>query len=90
MAPKSSTTDLNMNIKISNNKPILSSLNEFLGCMSFGVKHLVNPNKEVNGWYYLLTEEVGRKKHLQVSSRPKTSAAPLKPKNSKYNHKLKY
>lgn len=45
------------------------SVNEFLGCMSFGIRHLTNPKKEVNGWYYLLTEEIGRKKHLQVSHR---------------------
>jgi regulator of G-protein signaling 3 len=37
--------------------------------MSFGIRHLTNPKKEVNGWYYLLTEDVGRKKHLQVSHR---------------------
>lgn len=44
-------------------------MNEFLGSMSFGIRHLTNPKKEVNGWYYLLTEDVGRKKHLQVSHR---------------------
>lgn len=48
---------------------VFSSLNEFLGCMSFGLRHLTNPKKEVNGWYYLLTEDIGRKKHLQVSHR---------------------
>ncbi|GFO45578.1 regulator of G-protein signaling 3 [Plakobranchus ocellatus] len=46
-----------------------SSASEFLGCMSFGVQHLLK--KDLNGWYYLLTEEVGRKKHLQAHSRPK-------------------
>ncbi|XP_052222379.1 uncharacterized protein LOC127838592 isoform X1 [Dreissena polymorpha] len=45
-----------------------ASLNEFLGCMSFGIRHLTNPKKEVNSWYYLLTEDIGRKKHLQVSA----------------------
>ncbi|KAK6196036.1 hypothetical protein SNE40_001339 [Patella caerulea] len=48
-----------------------SGLSEFLGCMSFGVKHLMNPKKEVNGWYYLLTEEIGRKKHLQITKTQK-------------------
>lgn len=42
---------------------------EFLGCTSFGICHLINPRKDTDGWYYLLTEEVGRKKHLKVSSK---------------------
>nr|XP_022327199.1 uncharacterized protein LOC111126682 isoform X2 [Crassostrea virginica] len=42
---------------------------EFLGCTSFGIRHLINPRKDTDGWYYLLTEEVGRKKHLKVSSK---------------------
>ena len=29
--------------------------------------------QEVNGWYYLLTEDVGKKKHLEVASRSKGS-----------------
>ncbi|TKS84405.1 Regulator of G-protein signaling 3 [Collichthys lucidus] len=37
-----------------------------LGCMSFGVCSLMDPDKEVQGWYYLLGEELGRKKHLKV------------------------
>ncbi|XP_064650211.1 uncharacterized protein LOC135501812 isoform X2 [Lineus longissimus] len=41
---------------------------EFLGCMSFGVKHLLEPTRPVNGWYYLLTEDTGRRKHLQAPS----------------------
>ena len=49
----------------------LFRVNEFLGCMSFGIRHLTNPKKEVSGWYYLLTEDIGRKKHLQVSQRLK-------------------
>ncbi len=27
--------------------------------------------QDVDGWYYLLTEEVGRRKHLQAQPRPK-------------------
>ncbi|XP_061165285.1 uncharacterized protein LOC133174226 [Saccostrea echinata] len=59
-----------------NNKRLLISLwnkeannNEFLGCTSFGIRHLINGRKDTDGWYYLLTEEVGRKKHLKVSSK---------------------
>ncbi|KAJ8300366.1 hypothetical protein KUTeg_021885 [Tegillarca granosa] len=48
-----------------------NSGSEFLGCMSFGIRHLLNPKKEVSGWYYLLTEDIGRKKHLQVSAKQK-------------------
>ncbi|KAL5011950.1 hypothetical protein ScPMuIL_010501 [Solemya velum] len=44
---------------------------EFLGCMSFGVKHLTDPTKDVSGWYYLLTEDIGRRKHLRVCSKQK-------------------
>ncbi|XP_048777843.2 uncharacterized protein LOC125681698 isoform X1 [Ostrea edulis] len=59
-----------------NNKRLLISVwnkgagnSEFLGCTSFGICHLINPRKDTDGWYYLLTEEVGRKKHLKVSSK---------------------
>lgn len=34
--------------------------------MSFGVKHLAASRRMVQGWYYLLHENLGRKKHLQV------------------------
>lgn len=37
--------------------------------MTFGVKHLISRKKQVNGWYYLLPEEIGRRKHLQVAPR---------------------
>ncbi|KAH9500272.1 hypothetical protein Btru_073594 [Bulinus truncatus] len=47
-----------------------TSASEFLGCMSFGVQSLLQ--KDLDGWYYLLTEEVGRKKHLQAHTKPKT------------------
>ncbi|XP_056875888.1 regulator of G-protein signaling 3a isoform X3 [Takifugu flavidus] len=42
-----------------------------LGCMSFGVRSLLD--KEVEGWYYLLSEELGRKKHLKVPTRSRYS-----------------
>ncbi|CAG12422.1 unnamed protein product, partial [Tetraodon nigroviridis] len=38
-----------------------------LGCTSFSVCSLLD--KEVRGWYYLLGEELGRKKHLKVPTR---------------------
>nr|XP_042098789.1 regulator of G-protein signaling 3 isoform X2 [Ovis aries] len=40
-----------------------------IGCMSFGVKSLLTPDKEINGWYYLLGEALGRTKHLKVARR---------------------
>ncbi|MBZ3889876.1 Regulator of G-protein signaling 3 [Sciurus carolinensis] len=40
-----------------------------VGCMSFGVKSLLTPDKEVSGWYYLLGKDLGRTKHLKVARR---------------------
>nr|XP_055157654.1 regulator of G-protein signaling 3 isoform X2 [Nyctereutes procyonoides] len=40
-----------------------------IGCMSFGVKSLLTPDKEISGWYYLLGEDLGRTKHLKVARR---------------------
>ncbi|XP_069120607.1 uncharacterized protein [Argopecten irradians] len=58
-----------------------TSVTEFLGCMSFGICHLLNPRKDVGGWYYLLTEEIGRKKHLQVSHKQKPELKLRNPEN---------
>ncbi|XP_051269140.1 regulator of G-protein signaling 3a isoform X1 [Dicentrarchus labrax] len=44
-------------------------MSALLGCMSFGVCSLMDPDKEVEGWYYLLGEELGRKKHLKVPTK---------------------
>lgn len=38
---------------------------EFLGCMSFGIKHIFTKT-QVSGWYRVLTEAVGRSKHFAV------------------------
>ncbi|WAR00074.1 RGS3-like protein [Mya arenaria] len=46
----------------SNSGPI-----ESFGCMSFGLKHLKSGERPVSGWYHLLAEDVGCKKHLKVS-----------------------
>ncbi|XP_015422625.1 PREDICTED: regulator of G-protein signaling 3-like, partial [Myotis davidii] len=40
-----------------------------IGCMSFGVRSLLTPDKEISGWYYLLGEALGRTKHLKVARR---------------------
>ncbi|XP_076790953.1 regulator of G-protein signaling 3 isoform X2 [Arvicanthis niloticus] len=40
-----------------------------IGCMSFGVRSLLTPDKEISGWYYLLGEDLGRTKHLKVARR---------------------
>ncbi|KAL3872126.1 hypothetical protein ACJMK2_040078 [Sinanodonta woodiana] len=44
-------------------------LNEFLGCTSFGIARLRKILTAVKGWYYLLNETMGRKKHLQITKR---------------------
>ncbi|KAE8285016.1 Regulator of G-protein signaling 3 [Larimichthys crocea] len=48
------------------NSDSTTRMSVLLGCMSFGVCSLMDPDKEVQGWYYLLGEELGRKKHLKV------------------------
>ncbi|XP_013382270.1 uncharacterized protein LOC106153048 [Lingula anatina] len=35
--------------------------------MSFGIKKLVKSKKEIGGWYFLLSEEIGRQKHLKFT-----------------------
>ena len=40
---------------------------EYLGSMSFGVKHIYLQNKTVDGWFFLLNEKLGKTKHLQVT-----------------------
>ncbi|XP_077987050.1 regulator of G-protein signaling 3-like [Glandiceps talaboti] len=44
---------------------------DIMGCMSFGVKHLLQETKIIDGWYYLLNEELGIKKHLAAPSKKK-------------------
>ncbi|KAK5900856.1 hypothetical protein CgunFtcFv8_025779 [Champsocephalus gunnari] len=48
------------------NSDSTSRISALLGCMSFGVRSLMDPGKEFQGWYFLLGEELGRKKHLKV------------------------
>ncbi|XP_077353147.1 regulator of G-protein signaling 3a isoform X3 [Festucalex cinctus] len=48
------------------NSDCASRMNALVGCMSFGVRSLIQQHKEVRGWYYLLGEEVGVRKHLRV------------------------
>lgn len=50
----------------------MSRTNECLGSMSFGVKNLAASSKLVQGWYYLLPDTLGRKKHLLVPGRHHT------------------
>ena len=39
-----------------------------VGCMSFGLKPLIARRKAVAGWFQLLNEDVGHRKHLRVST----------------------
>ncbi|XP_045190798.2 uncharacterized protein LOC123547613 [Mercenaria mercenaria] len=50
-----------------------SGNHESLGCTSFGIRHLQQGNREVSGWYHLLTDSVGRKKHLRVTVKDRPS-----------------
>ena len=43
---------------------------EFVGCMSFGVRKIMQEKSITKGWYYLLSETLGRRKHLVVSKAP--------------------
>lgn len=51
----------------------LYRLHESLGCTSFGIRHLCQGERQVSGWYHLLTDDVGRKKHLRVTLKDRPS-----------------
>ncbi|KAL3872124.1 hypothetical protein ACJMK2_040076 [Sinanodonta woodiana] len=63
--------DLHKRILISiwHQDPVKGGSNEFLGCTSFGIARLRKILTAVKGWYYLLNETMGRKKHLQITKR---------------------
>ncbi|KAL3308395.1 hypothetical protein Ciccas_013075 [Cichlidogyrus casuarinus] len=50
--------------------------NEFLGSMSFGVKNF-SSKQQVTGWYYLLNEITGCKKHLKAALEMSASSGKL-------------
>ena len=62
-----------------NNSIIHCSLHESLGCTSFGLRHLRSGERTIKGWYYLLNDDVGRKKHLHVATRERTPRPPSNP-----------
>ena len=37
-----------------------------IGCMSFGIRPLLAQRKSISGWYSLLNNEIGRRKHFKV------------------------
>ena len=39
-----------------------------VGCMSFGVRHLMKHRRTVSGWYYLMDQHLGMRKHLRVNT----------------------
>ncbi|KAI0227530.1 Regulator of G-protein signaling 3 [Lamellibrachia satsuma] len=51
------------------NKDCRNNCTELLGCMSFGMRHLLSKppgTLVVDGWYHLLGERLGLTKHLQI------------------------
>jgi C-terminal processing protease CtpA/Prc len=39
---------------------------QIVGCTAFNVQNIMKKSKDVNGWYYLLNEELGQLKHMRV------------------------
>ena len=48
---------------------------QLVGCMSFGIRPLLSQRKSISGWYYLLNDELGSRKHLKVQDQEMTSVA---------------
>ena len=48
---------------------------QLVGCMSFGIRPLLSQRKSISGWYYLLNDELGSRKHLKVQDQEMTSGA---------------
>ncbi|XP_026178178.1 regulator of G-protein signaling 3-like [Mastacembelus armatus] len=49
-------------------RPAGSRCSQLIGCMSFGIGSLISSSKITTGWFYLLGEEFGLRKHLRVTS----------------------
>ncbi|XP_041793165.1 regulator of G-protein signaling 3-like [Chelmon rostratus] len=47
---------------------VFNRCGQLIGCMSFGIGSLISSPKLVAGWFYLLEEEFGQRKHLRVTS----------------------
>ena len=62
-----------------------------VGCMSFGIKHLLTKGKKtevpVDGWYHLLPENLGNRKHLIAD---KNDLVAKQQKHSEQNHHGNY
>ena len=48
---------------------------QLVGCMSFGIRPLLSQRKSISGWYYLLNDELGLRKHLKVQDQEMNSDA---------------
>ena len=61
---------------------------EFIGCLSFGLSHLVAKCRKqesgVSGWYYLLSAEIGHRKHI-LARGVETSGEMVKIEDDKEN-----
>ena len=44
-----------------------TKVTSIIGCTSFGINNLIKNKNTIDGWYYLLNQSLGSKKHLQVS-----------------------
>nr|CAB3262842.1 uncharacterized protein LOC100184048 [Phallusia mammillata] len=56
-------------------KTLDSERSVFIGCMSFGIRNIINNQEIIQGWYYFLRENLGRRKHLKVKLLSSTEAA---------------
>ncbi|KAM8760934.1 regulator of G-protein signaling 3-like isoform 1-T1 [Acanthopagrus schlegelii] len=59
---------------------VFSRCGQLIGCMSFGIGSLISSSKVITGWFYLLGEEFGWRKHLNVTSQQNKQIRSLKDK----------
>nr|XP_020450774.1 regulator of G-protein signaling 3-like isoform X2 [Monopterus albus] len=58
-------------------QPADNRCSQLIGCMSFGIGSLISSSKIVIGWFYLLGEEFGQRKHLRVTSQRSSSKSKM-------------
>ncbi|XP_030273896.1 uncharacterized protein LOC115582220 [Sparus aurata] len=57
---------------------VFSRCCQLIGCMSFGIGSLISSSKVITGWFYLLGEELGWRKHLKMTSQQNKQIRSLK------------